>query len=236
MSSTSFPASVDSASDSKEPECELSPSARLIAIAKRFSSDVGRPPQSTGTCENSQLNTLQQTELELTSSAEASPVKTCPEPDTVVASLAKDRDCGETSAGSLANYDPATQSWRTSQRCLIEKWEPFLGTWPQSGMTRSGQLFPLAPLVRHTCDSECSLWPTPTASMDGRGFGIPLHERTGRYRKSTVLRVHALVGAHGWRIHPNFTETLMGLPLGWTEIEPSETPSSPQSQNSLGGK
>jgi hypothetical protein len=57
--------------------------------------------------------------------------------------------------------------------------------------------------------------------MDGRGFGIPLHDRTGRYKKSTVARVHALVGEHGWRIHPNFTETLMGFPLDWTEITPS---------------
>jgi hypothetical protein len=72
----------------------------------------------------------------------------------------------------------------------------------------------------HTCDSECSLWPTPTASMDGRGFGIPLHNRSGRYRQSTISRVHALVGEHGWRIHPHFTEALMALPLGWTAIEP----------------
>gem|GEM_PF-3898034 len=61
--------------------------------------------------------------------------------------------------------------------------------------------------------------------MDGRGFGIPLHERTGRYKKSTILRVHALVKAHGWKIHPRFTEVLMGLPMGWTEITPSETAS-----------
>ena len=60
--------------------------------------------------------------------------------------------------------------------------------------------------------------------MDGRGFGIPRHENTGRYKLSTVRRVHALVGEHGWRIHPNFTEALMGFPTGWTEITPSETP------------
>jgi hypothetical protein len=61
--------------------------------------------------------------------------------------------------------------------------------------------------------------------MDGRGFGIPLNDRTGRYKKSTVSRVHALVTEHGWKIHPRFTEALMGFPSGWTEIEPSEMPS-----------
>jgi hypothetical protein len=60
--------------------------------------------------------------------------------------------------------------------------------------------------------------------MDGRGFGIPLHENTGRYKVSTVKRVHELVIEHGWRIHPDFTEALMGFPAGWSEIEESETP------------
>jgi len=68
--------------------------------------------------------------------------------------------------------------------------------------------------------------------MDGRGFGIPLHVRTGRYKKSTVLRTRALVLEHGWRIHPRFTEALMGFPTGWTEITPSGTPSCPTSQKS----
>jgi hypothetical protein len=56
--------------------------------------------------------------------------------------------------------------------------------------------------------------------MDGRGFGIPLHNRSGRYRQSTISRVHELVGRHGWKIHPHFTEALMALSLGWTATEP----------------
>lgn len=165
-----------------------------------------------------------QTELPSMSSAAASPAKTFLEPETALGSLAIDRGCGLNLPASLASFDHDSRSWKTSQRCLIETWAPFAVTWPQSGMTRNGRLYPLAPLVLHTCDSECSLWPTPTASMDGRGFGIPLHNRTGRYKASTVARVHALVGEHGWRIHPNFTEALMDFPLEWTAIEPSGTP------------
>jgi hypothetical protein len=60
--------------------------------------------------------------------------------------------------------------------------------------------------------------------MDGRGFGIPLHDRSGRYKASTVRRIQALVAEHGWRIHPRFTEALMGLPMDHSAIEPSETP------------
>jgi hypothetical protein len=102
-------------------------------------------------------------------------------------------------------------------------------------MTRSGLAFQRAPWVRHTCDDDCSLWPTPTASMDGRGFGIPLHARSGRYKRSTVLRIQDLVTVNGWRIHPHFTEALMGYPTGWTEITASGTASSRKSRNgSLG--
>lgn len=128
----------------------------------------------------------------------------------------------------LASFDQSSQSWRTSQRCLNGGWEEYSETWPDSGTAQNGRLFQRAPWVPHMCDDECSLWPTPKASMDRRGFGIPLHEKAGRYKRSTVRRVHDLVGEHGWRIHPRFTEALMGFPTGWSAIEQSETPSSPK--------
>lgn len=147
-----------------------------------------------------------------------------------------DPGCGLNSRASLASFDPDSSLWRTSQRSLTGELEPFSETFPESGMTRSGRLYLHAPWVLHTCDDECSLWPTPTASMDGRGFGIPLHENTGRYKLSTVRRVHALVGEHGWRIHPHFTEALMGFPTDASAIAQSETQSSPTSQNSSGAQ
>jgi len=160
-----------------------------------------------------------------TSSAVGSRAKTLVSPAAALALMGSDQGFGGRSSVSLANYDRNTRSWRTSQRSLLEEWTPFVETWPTAGMTRSGLLFRRAPWVHHTCDGECSSWPTPTASMDGRGFGIPLHSKAGRYKQSTISRVHALVGEHGWKIHPHFTEALMGFPIGWTEIEPSATPS-----------
>ena len=139
--------------------------------------------------------------------------------------MARDRGCGQSMPAWWASYDRATCSWRTSQGSLLEGWDEFLATWPLEGSMRNGRVYQRAPLVQHTCDDGCSLWPTPTASMDGRGFGIPLHERSGRYRLSTVRRVQELVKSHGWRIHPSFTEALMGFPLGWSAIEPLETAS-----------
>jgi hypothetical protein len=67
----------------------------------------------------------------------------------------------------FAWFDPQARCWRTWQRCLVEGWEIFSGTWPRSGMTRSGIAFrraPLAPLTKET-GSGSSL-PTPTAKAN----------------------------------------------------------------------
>lgn len=170
------------------------------------------------------------------SSVADSPVRTSASPDRVRAWTGSDLVFGVSSPESWASYDLHTCSWKTSQGSLLEDLDVFLETWPDSGSMRSGRVFRRAAWVRHTCDDACSLWPTPTASMDGRGFGIPMHQRSGRYKRSTVLRVQELVGKHGWRIHPNFTETLMGYPTDWTAIAPSATRSSRKSRNGSGDK
>jgi hypothetical protein len=169
-------------------------------------------------------------------SAADSLVRTSQSPVTAPDWMASAQDFGGQRYEPFAWYDQTSRLWKTWQLCFTGEWEPFLEIWPTAGMTRNGLAYRLAPLVRHTCDSECSLWPTPKASMDGRGFGIPMHERSGRYKSSTVSRVQELVRENGWRIHPNFTEALMDLPLGWTEIEQLETACIGASQNGLEGE
>src|SRR5580704_13176035 len=75
-------------------------------------------------------------------------------------------------SASLANYDPESRSWKTSQLCLSGEWDEFWETWPASGMMRNGVVYLLPPLVRTTSESECGLWPTPTASdFKGASWG-----------------------------------------------------------------
>lgn len=167
------------------------------------------------------------------SSAEDSHAKTLATLEASGVSMVPGADCGLNLSESFAWFDQESSSWKTSQRCLFEVWELFWETWPATGLMQSGKCYLRVPSAPHTCDDECSLWPTPTASMDGRGFGIPLHDRTGRYKQSTVRRVQELVGKHGWRIHPNFTEALMGFPLDATEIAVLETQSAPKSPSGL---
>jgi hypothetical protein len=233
MSSTCSQALADLPGDSMLRECAQSHSARLSPTASASLPATGQAFPSTPTCATSpQRGLLPMESPGPMSSLGGSHAKTSATPVLALDLPENDPGCGLNSRVSLMSFDPDSSLWRTSQRSLTGELEPFSETFPESGMTRSGRLYPHAPWVLHMCDDECSLWPTPTASMDGRGFGIPLHENTGRYKLSTVRRVHALVGEHGWRIHPHFTEALMGFPTDASAIAQSETPLSPTSPNS----
>lgn len=98
----------------------------------------------------------------------------------------------KTSAGSgpsfselFAVYDPDTGSLRTSQGCLFMGGTTFSQTLPPSGMMRSGSLYRQQQWGHHTCESGCSLWPTPSAGMHKQDLDTPeyiqyLHEREGQ--------------------------------------------------------
>jgi hypothetical protein len=96
---------------------------------------------------------------------------------------------GESSPALLANYDPATHSWRTFQTSFQESgahgWAPFSETWPRSGMMQNGIAYRLPPLVPRTYATEFSSshigrpqlwkgpeenggwWPTPRSVDNG---------------------------------------------------------------------
>lgn len=73
---------------------------------------------------------------------------------------------------AFARYDPGSCSWRTFQDCLAGASEPFVGTWPRSGMTRGGTASVRPTWVPRTFAAGSSSsptppgvsWPTPTVS------------------------------------------------------------------------
>jgi hypothetical protein len=74
---------------------------------------------------------------------------------------------GPSSHGSLAFYDHASSSWRTSQGSLLEEaWPRFSGTWPRSGSMRNGTVSPQPPSVPRTSVTGSSLWRTPDAGSN----------------------------------------------------------------------
>jgi hypothetical protein len=70
--------------------------------------------------------------------------------------------CGLGLEPPLASYDPATQSWKTSED--ISLWGDYksLESLPKSGMTRNGVLYRQPDWVRPIDETELLLWPTPT--------------------------------------------------------------------------
>jgi hypothetical protein len=74
-------------------------------------------------------------------------------------------------------------------------------------------------------------WPTPTAWLSMRPSHaecLPVLRHPG-----ASIELSDAVGQAGdiGQLNPTWVEWLMGFPLGWTDCEPSETPSSPKSPN-----
>lgn len=192
--------------------------------------------------------------------ASRSCAKTSPSPAREQGSTDRARVFGPNTHDSLASFDPATSSWRTSQLSLLGGLDEFSGTWPRSGMTRNGTAYRLQPLAPLTGGTASGLLPTPTA-VDHKQHNSP----AARARKSPSLGTvahwptpNARDGSHGGaqdpekrkaqghavglddavyqgkgngQLNPTWVEWLMGFPLGWTDLEASETPSSPRSQS-----
>src|SRR6266550_3486547 len=120
---------------------------------------------------------------------------------------------GNTMLESLANYDRATSSWRTSQRCLTGEWEEFLGTWPRSGMMRNGNAYALPTSVHRIEEKESSLWPTPQKSDDAYLLSLMACERRLTIGKQIMARHVWTLGTGRKECPPRLLEWLMGYPM-----------------------
>jgi hypothetical protein len=117
--------------------------------------------------------------------------------------------CGVTWRESLAKFDPLSRSWKIPQGSLVEGSGSCLETWPRWGMTLNGVAYQqpaLGPIMSAT--EYGSLLPTPTCHNAKEG-AYPA-EYT---RKTPTLATHV-----GGKIHPEFTEWMMGWPIGWTDL------------------
>jgi hypothetical protein len=114
---------------------------------------------------------------ESTRSAEASPARTSRSLERVQVLTESEADYGESTPVSLAIFDRASSSWRTSGLFAAEDSPLYSETLPRSGMTRSGTLSLLPPLVRliYGTGSGSSL-PTPTAKLGDARRGMPSAE------------------------------------------------------------
>jgi hypothetical protein len=232
-SSICSPVSEGSPLGSKEQgDSAPSPSAKSTPTAEPFLESTGRTSPSIATLENSREACSQTLML----FAEDSHVRTLATPARESASMASAADYGKNTPASFVKYDPGTSSWKTSQLCLTGGLETFSGTWPRSGMTRSGIAYQLPPLVPLTCEIERGLLPTLT-SNNGTGGGNGLAGGSGNRKKLYKIFGEELGKKYGNQsLNISYLEWFMGFPITWTELPPSETPSSRKSRKSSGAR
>jgi hypothetical protein len=84
------------------------------------------------TSETSQPTLWQETESELTLSAEAFRAKMSPSRAAEAGWRLSAQVCGVNTGDSFASYDPQSSLWKTHQACLVSGWELFSETWPRS--------------------------------------------------------------------------------------------------------
>jgi phage baseplate assembly protein W len=128
----------------------------------------------------------------LTSSPGASPARAPAAPVNAKGSGTRKPFCGASSLESLAFYDPASSSLRTSRPSLASNeeacGEPWSGTWPRSASMRNGSVFERATSVAPTVETGCfSLLGTPTArdwkGPSGRSYADEVDDLPGAMRR-----------------------------------------------------
>ena len=179
------------------------------------------------TLENSQQSDLFGMESESMSSQGASRVRTSAQQAT---RQALQKAPGAASGQSVPVYlgsfdqDSNTPSLRTSQHSLVETMggglSRFCGTYPRSGMMRSGTVYQLPNLARTITEIGSGLLPTPAASDPRTQFFKT--NTDGNFSRGLALG-QVLIGESG-ELNPVFVEMLMMYPTGHTELNPSETP------------
>ena len=122
--------------------------------------------------EQSQQSDWLQTELESMSLQEASPAKTLASQETRQEyKTEREAVYGQSAPVYLGTFDLNTPSLKTSQTCLMDTGEiglsEYCGTFPRSGMMRSGTVYQLPNLARTITEIGSGLLPTPAASTGG---------------------------------------------------------------------
>lgn len=191
-----------------EPGCEPHGSVNRTSSANGSSQNTGRESPVTQTSLNF---------VDLPSS----PSMSCAVvfPARISVSPAAGRDLGESvrvfgrsTPVLLASFDPDGLLWRTSQLCLDGALEPFSGTWPRSGMTRSGIAYRLQPSAPLTDVTGSGLLPTPTA-RDWKDTG----DLSGVPEKSLLPRDGQRVEREQWP-----------TPTAWLGRRPSSATGDPE--------
>lgn len=148
----------------------------------------------------------------LTLYRKAFPVRTSLVQGRKKASRARQAGYGWKYPASFAKYALDSRSWRTRQNCLIEGSAVFSATWPSWGSMLAGVCSDQTTSAPITSASGRGSWPTPCHGSNH--WGGTFQEVGGSKNKLRGTPTGKLY------VNPDFWESLMGWPIGWTGIAP----------------
>ena len=122
------------------------------------------------------------------------------------------QDCGASLPESLAKLNQSGSWLKTPITCEPRVLDEFSKIWPASGMMLRGECYPLKTVEPITNENECGLLPTPTSH----------NAKEGGYPAEGTRNTPTLGWVLGGKINPQFTEWMMGWPIGWTDLKPLE--------------
>jgi hypothetical protein len=140
----------------------------------------------------------------------------------VMVSTESVRDCGPSSSGWFAKYDPAELKWKTPQCSLAGDLDEFSETWPNWGFMRDGECWELPEWEPPMNGTASGSVPTPVASMSKGSSPASLTRKNGRSRVRDRLD-HYVMATEGGPLNPEYAEWLMGWPIGLTDLKPLGT-------------
>ena len=127
--------------------------------------------------------------------------------------------------GLLARYDRDSCSWKTPRASLLGDSIEFSETWPAWGLMRGGELLALQTPEGFTPGNVCGLWLTPTVEdFKRRGTATAWEEYKTTKRETCARLRNQVQPEHGeGYLTPEFAESLMWWPIGWSAAQPLAT-------------
>ena len=116
-------------------------------------------------------------------------------------------------SNTLESLEKSTQlgfSRKTLHFSRPGAWASSFKTWPRSGTLLNGMCFLPTRRERSTSGRGYSFLPTPTAH----------NAKEGAYPAEWARNTRTLATYAGGKINPEWTEWLMGWPIGWTDLKP----------------
>ena len=130
---------------------------------------------------------------------------------------------------------PASGMTQNGALSLQPAWEPItseteLLLWPTPRVTGSGEdiakiqeRFRNGLKYKQRLEEAVALWPTMTANGMGSTGHRQLLEKNVSLGHITPQEKRQMSAGNGGRLNPMWVEWLMGFPIGWTDLEDSET-------------